>query len=107
MKEAAIAIAREGKNPVEKLNRLREYMQAFVLRSLHEAEAFNTIAFVGGTALRFLYGLPRFSEDLDFCLESKHTYIPKKWLAKLKRDMHFANFEASITWNENTIVHNG
>ena len=27
------------------------------------------LAFQGGTALRFLFGLPRFSEDLDFALE--------------------------------------
>lgn len=27
------------------------------------------LAFMGGTALRFLYGIPRFSEDLDFTLE--------------------------------------
>lgn len=27
------------------------------------------LAFQGGTALRFLFDLPRFSEDLDFALE--------------------------------------
>lgn len=46
----------------------REYLQARLLESLQESGAFSTWAFVGGTALRFLYGMPRFSEDLDFSL---------------------------------------
>jgi len=48
----------------------REYLQAKILRGLHDAGAFGSIAFVGGTALRFLYGIPRFSEDLDFSASS-------------------------------------
>jgi len=44
----------------------REYLQVYLLRLLHEAGALGSWAFVGGTALRLLYGLPRFSEDLDF-----------------------------------------
>jgi predicted nucleotidyltransferase component of viral defense system len=47
---------------------LREYLQARVLESLQQHGAFATWAFVGGTALRFLYLMPRFSEDLDFSL---------------------------------------
>jgi len=47
---------------------LREYLQARVLESLQEHGAFATWAFVGGTALRFLYSMPRFSEDLYFSL---------------------------------------
>jgi predicted nucleotidyltransferase component of viral defense system len=47
---------------------LREYLQARLLESLQENGAFETWAFVGGTALRFLYSMPRFSEDLDFSL---------------------------------------
>jgi hypothetical protein len=47
---------------------VREYLQARVLEFLQEHGAFATWAFVGGTALRFLYSMPRFSEDLDFSL---------------------------------------
>lgn len=49
---------------------LREYLQARLLESLQENGAFETWAFVGGTALRFLYSMPRFSEDLDFSLSA-------------------------------------
>lgn len=45
---------------------LREYLQARVLEALQRSGVFERWAFLGGTALRFLYALPRFSEDLDF-----------------------------------------
>lgn len=45
---------------------LREYLQARTLEFLQYKGEFARWAFVGGTALRFLYNLPRFSEDLDF-----------------------------------------
>lgn len=94
------------RNPVARLNALREYVQAFTLRSLHESEAFRCLAFVGGTALRFLYNLPRFSEDLDFSLASKIDYDPDRWLAKLLRDLQLANFDAEVTIDTEGVVHN-
>jgi len=107
MKQQALEIAASVVDPGEKLNRLREYLQAFVLRSLHENEAFQCLSFVGGTALRFLYGLPRFSEDLDFSLEKAQNYAPERWLSKLRRDLEFSGFEPTITWNDRKIVHTG
>jgi len=68
VKDEALALAAETSSPAQKLNILREFVQALTLRSLHESEAFVNLAFVGGTALRFVYSLPRFSEDLDFTL---------------------------------------
>ncbi len=47
---------------------LREILQEIVLYALSNAGFFNHAVFYGGTALRILYGLPRFSEDLDFSL---------------------------------------
>lgn len=47
---------------------VREYLQARLLESLQNSNAFASWAFIGGTALRFLYSLPRFSEALDFSL---------------------------------------
>ncbi|MCE2541484.1 MAG: nucleotidyl transferase AbiEii/AbiGii toxin family protein, partial [Acidobacteria bacterium] len=66
------------------------------MRSLHESEASRTIAFVGGTALRFLEDLPRFSEDLDFSRVSSQGYDPVLWLRKLKRDLHLAGFDSTV-----------
>jgi hypothetical protein len=50
---------------------VREYLQARTLEYLQENGAFAHWAFVGGTALRFLYSMPRFSEDLDFSLKEQ------------------------------------
>jgi predicted nucleotidyltransferase component of viral defense system len=47
---------------------LREILQEMVLLGLYEGGFFKHAVFYGGTALRILHGLPRFSEDLDFSL---------------------------------------
>lgn len=47
---------------------LREILQEIVLVALYDAGFFKHAAFYGGTALRILHQLPRFSEDLDFSL---------------------------------------
>jgi hypothetical protein len=46
------------------IHTVREYLQARMLRSLQRAGAMQTLAFHGGTSLRFLYDIPRYSEDL-------------------------------------------
>jgi len=56
--------------PRDALNIMREYLQARILEGLQESGAWASLAFMGGTSLRFLYRLPRFSEDLDFALET-------------------------------------
>lgn len=47
---------------------LKEILQDLALVGLWRAHFFEHAAFYGGTALRILYGLDRFSEDLDFTL---------------------------------------
>lgn len=49
-------------------NALKEIIQEIALLGLWRAKFFEHAAFYGGTALRILYGLDRFSEDLDFSL---------------------------------------
>lgn len=104
MKEEALELALAIPDPVDRMNTLREYVQASALRSLHESRAFEAISFVGGTALRFLYGLPRYSEDLDFSVEAKHGYRPELWLKKLKRDLELSGFAAEVSWNDRPTV---
>ena len=73
MKEELIRIVRVAENNLSAWNRAREYLQARILGLLQETGAMIPLAFCGGTALRFLYSLPRFSEDLDFSLEGKSS----------------------------------
>ncbi len=69
MKQQVLDVIRGVETPGLAVNLTREYLQARVLLALQEAGAMIPLAFQGGTALRFLFGLPRFSEDLDFALE--------------------------------------
>lgn len=47
---------------------VREYVQARLLQSFQDKGVFSKWLFQGGTAFRFLYSMPRFSEYLDFAL---------------------------------------
>jgi len=58
----------------EKLNHLRETLQILILKIIYDTGYFRNLSFVGGTALRILYDLRRFSEDLDFSLFEKSHY---------------------------------
>jgi len=50
------------------VNALREILQDVALLGLWRSKFFEHAAFYGGTALRILHGLDRYSEDLDFSL---------------------------------------
>lgn len=58
----------------EKVSRVREFLQILCLKILHDKGHFKQMAFVGGTALRMLHDLRRFSEDLDFSVIRKGGY---------------------------------
>jgi len=57
-----------------KRNRAREFLQMLALKTLSDQDAFSRIAFIGGTALRIVFGLRRFSEDLDFSIVDPTGY---------------------------------
>ena len=50
----------------EELNALKEITQEIILYALSKTSFFDHAHFCGGTALRIIHGLNRFSEDLDF-----------------------------------------
>jgi len=52
---------------------LKEILQEAALYGLWRADFFEVAAFQGGTSLRLLHGLRRFSEDLDFILKSPNV----------------------------------
>jgi len=56
-------------NAIEQENVLQELMQHYVLAALSRAGLFEEALFHGGTCLRIVHGLSRFSEDLDFLLK--------------------------------------
>ena len=67
-------------------NAAREYLQARILEELMRTGAMSPLAFVGGTALRFLYHMKRYSEDLDFSLEGpREQYDLDRWVKAVAR----------------------
>lgn len=56
------------KSRMDEINALKEITQEIALMALSKAGFFKVAEFHGGTALRILHGVQRFSEDLDFAL---------------------------------------
>jgi predicted nucleotidyltransferase component of viral defense system len=76
---------------------VREYLQARALEFLQENAAFVNWAFVGGTALRFLYSLPRFSEYLDFSTTGPSTEDNfAEHMKKIKSRFLAENYEVTV-----------
>ena len=81
-------------NPVEEEQATREIFQEVALYALWRADFFEVAAFQGGTSLRILHGLPRFSEDLDFILKTPDSefqwspYLEKLLTGLLEFGLH-------------------
>jgi hypothetical protein len=76
---------------------LREILQQLALLGLWRSKFFEHAAFYGGTALRILYGLDRFSEDLDFSLLApERGFSLGKYGASLQRELAGFGFEVAF-----------
>ncbi len=81
----------------EYLNALREILQQLALLGLWRAKFFEHAAFYGGTALRMLHGLDRYSEDLDFSLlRPMPGFSLEGYGAALRREISGFGFEPSF-----------
>ena len=79
----------------------REYLQARMLQHIGLSGQMSSLAFMGGTALRFLYALPRYSEDLDFALEAgRERYAFGDVLAVIERGFTREGYEVDIKFRE-------
>lgn len=85
------------------LTALRELLQSLALLGLWRAKFFEHIAFYGGTALRILYGLDRFSEDLDFSLltpSSKFSF--DAYSSALQKELNAFGFDVTFEPKQKT-----
>ena len=106
MRDHLLSLAAAQPDRHARLNLVREYLQAHILRSAQEAGAFAAWAFHGGTALRFLHELRRFSEDLDFALERpEHDPGLERVARKVKRDFELAGYSVEVTLRTRRVVH--
>lgn len=78
-------------------NALKEIIQEITLAGLARSNFFDKAAFYGGTALRIFYGLPRFSEDLDFTLLSNQPgFSLKPYFKTVKEILNSFGLDVSI-----------
>ena len=105
MKDFVAELVRKSSSQVEGKNILREYLQARILGALQRVGAMIPLAFHGGTALRFLFTLPRYSEDLDFALERDGgDYDMKKYLRAVQREFTREGYKLTLTINDKKTV---
>ncbi len=76
---------------------LREIMQEVALLGLWRSRFFEKAAFYGGTALRVLHGLDRYSEDLDFSLlAADEDFTLGFYSQALQRELRAFGFEVEV-----------
>jgi predicted nucleotidyltransferase component of viral defense system len=94
---------RYEKSKISEQTKIREVLQQTALLGLERCGFFEKAAFYGGTALRILYGLDRFSEDLDFTLlkpDPSFDFIP--FLEGMKKELSSVGFHMEVTKNNKT-----
>ena len=107
MKEHLKALVQEVP-PLPARNLVREYLQSRVLSAMQNAGAMTSIAFQGGTCLRFLFGLPRYSEDLDFALEGDRSrYSLPRYLRAIRTALAREGYRVELRVREHRSVHSG
>lgn len=79
------------------LRALREVLQELVLLGLWRSRFYEHAAFYGGTALRVLHGLDRYSEDLDFTLLAPDpAFRIERHGAALETELRAFGFDAHV-----------
>lgn len=84
-------------NTADYIHAVQEILQEIALLGLWRSKFFEHAAFYGGTALRILYGLDRFSEDLDFSLlRTNKKFQLQKYLTALEKEVLAFGFNVTI-----------
>jgi len=80
--------------PAAHVRALREVLQELALLGLWRSKFYEHAAFYGGTALRVLHGLDRFSEDLDFSLLAPNPgFALARYMAALETELRAFGFD--------------
>jgi predicted nucleotidyltransferase component of viral defense system len=106
MKAFLIDLLRDSPDPIRSRNLAREYLQARILEALQHSGAMIPLAFQGGTALRFLYNIARFSEDLDFALErTDSNYDFRTYLKAIQSVFTAEGYNVQVKVSDQKTVH--
>jgi nucleotidyltransferase AbiEii toxin of type IV toxin-antitoxin system len=108
VKDYLVDLVRTSPTPAHGRSVAREYLQARLLGSLQHAGAMIPLAFHGGTALRFLYAIPRYSEDLDFALEGDRSrYDFRAYVRAIRSELAAEGYAVDLKVNDRKVVHSG
>lgn len=89
---------RYEKSKISEQTKIREILQQTALLGLERHGFFEHAAFYGGTALRILYGLDRFSEDLDFTLlKPNDNFDLRPYLEGMRKELLAFGFNMEVT----------
>lgn len=87
----------DPQSETELINALKEIFQEITLLGLYRGGFFDKAVFYGGTSLRILYGLERFSEDLDFSLlEKNKDFNIEKYFPSVVNEFEALGIEISL-----------
>jgi predicted nucleotidyltransferase component of viral defense system len=76
----------------------REILQYIALAGLARSDFFDHASFYGGTALRLIYGMPRFSEDIDFSLNEKNgSFSLENYFHYIEQECKLLNLDVSLS----------
>jgi len=79
------------------IDKIREILQQATLLGLARHQFFEHAVFYGGTALRILYGLDRYSEDLDFSLiKPNPDFDFTPFIEGMHRELKAMGFELDV-----------
>ncbi|MFH1776354.1 MAG: nucleotidyl transferase AbiEii/AbiGii toxin family protein [Candidatus Omnitrophota bacterium] len=77
---------------------LREYLQILILKEIYRTKLGKKLYFTGGTYLRLVHNLKRFSEDLDFNTNSITNREFELLLQKVKNELKRVGLELQVTF---------
>lgn len=103
MKDELLHLLQDKEGYNVKLNTMREYLQSFILRILYKNDFFRYTAFLGGTCLRFVYSIGRFSEDLDLALREEQGFQFDKIIATLCAELRDSGYLVDVKLKKNSV----
>jgi len=88
----------ERKRVEDYVKALREILQEIALLGLWRSRFFEKAAFYGGTALRILHGMDRYSEDLDFSLlKPSARFDLSRYCNAMENEIRSFGFEVTVS----------
>jgi len=97
--------AKEKNIPWQERNILLEYLQTQILKVLSLSSFNDSLSFLGGTCLRFVYGIDRFSEDLDFDLLKRKDFKIEDLEKEIKNKLEMQGFEVDTKIKKTEVIY--